>query len=254
MRHSNRIGYALLLVIGMGLLLSYQNCSDPKLVKVKASNVPKCLDENKNLTIVSSVNTTASSLSEGRSDFQVFEVKDGVLKAFVPESPDSNIVPEWTKNDNPPQLPPLGDDELKSFNGIAGVIYNTNLEYNDCRAEEIKAKMQICGNDLVLNKSFMVGNCLPIQCEEHGVVAEFGELGEFFKAGDCDGGCQSIKRLCQANGEFGPPVDENGNPIEANVDEYQEASCRVDTPVGGCPIDPEDGGPGPQENLVCPQI
>lgn len=238
--------YYLALGLFVVILLSYQNCSDPNLIAFPVAQKVDCLDASKNLTIVDTRNVNSDVIIGGSAqiDFAVYERDSGgTLKAFIPQDPETQWPPMWSKNDVE-ALP----EELLPMNGVDGVLFRTTLNQTSCEENLIQASIALCGGSLPLERNFFVGSC-PRECDEHGVSARVGEFRDFYATSTaaCGESCEKITRECLPTGRYGPGLDASQNPITPapNPDNYTNPTCTQSacptptaTPGGGGPSDP----------------
>lgn len=230
---------ALFLFPALALIFFYQNCGNINLTakSIDSSSALKCLDDQKDLTIWDTRNTGSTSVAAGVTDFQIYENKDGQLVVFQPEDESTEWPPRWYK------------DALNGAPAFEGALFRTNFNSGNCVATQIQARLNVCGTEVSLDRQFSTAFCSPVQCSEHGVSRQTGEIGTFYKsqAGTCTGPCESITRVCQADGTFSAALGDSS----ANINEYTFSSC-TNPQASTCQQNPTVSIPGTgQEPTQC---
>lgn len=230
--------YSLIVITALSFLLiiSYQNCTDMNLVHPNTIFKADCLDSNKELTIVDTQNTNTNGTLEPdvTLSFAVYQKDvDGTLIPFKPEDPETSWPPLWFKNEIEAISSELFPDPVTR---VEDVIFKTNLNDSSCSENNIQAKLNVCGNEMTLDRNFYVGSC-PRNCVDSasGITAEIGDIRDFFlqSTAACGETCKSIQRECLANGTFGPAIGTiptgtvQGDYITPSC---QQASCPTPTP------------------------
>ncbi len=207
----------------------FQNCGNVSLNKLDSNSLASsCLDNDRDLTVLATNNTSSSSIAADRTEFRVYETRklDGLLVPFVPQDSNTEWPPRWLKNNNPPS----GTDFLSED----GKVFSTVMEEN-CTNNKITAKFNICGEEYTAERNFFVGSCPPTECNEHGIVTPVGQERLFYRANaaTCAEDCESIRRLCQSDGHYGPPIDSAADPKD-----FTKSSCSsLTTSCTVAPID-----------------
>lgn len=200
------------------VILSFQNCSDPKLDKMSVEKTA-CKDSDKVLFIQDAIKLVDTGLTVGENiQLQVYEEKNGRVELFTPEDANTEWPPRWYKNTN--ELPP------------AEVRKQATVNDTSCVGDLFEARFLACGEERSIKRRYFTGTCQPVECELNGVTARLNEERRFYRTSSplCNESCDSMLRECV--------LDASGNPVfseDNGAANYTETSCTEPEPCAPTP-------------------